>query len=104
MAETKAALTKKKKLGYAFGIATESMLYNMYYTYFLTFLVQILKIEPYLAGIVIFGALGFYGMDLYDFLEPGDVLGESGYDIRDLPGANHNLGKLLIALQVVRRI
>ena len=59
MAETKAALTKKKKLGYAFGIATESMLYNMYYTYFLTFLVQILKIEPYLAGIVIFISIGW---------------------------------------------
>ena len=59
MADTKAALTKKKKLGYAFGIATESMLYNMYYTYFLTFLVQILKIEPYLAGIVIFISIGW---------------------------------------------
>jgi hypothetical protein len=47
---------------------------------------------------------GFYGMDLYDFLEPGDVLEESGYDIGDLPDANHNLGKLVIALQIVKRI
>ena len=48
------ALTKRKKLGYAFGIATESLLYNMYYTYFLTFLVQIVHIRPQLAGVVIF--------------------------------------------------
>ncbi len=61
-----------------------------------------LGVEMELAGVE--AVCGFYGMDLYDFLEPGDVLGESGYDIRDLPGANHNLGKLLIALQVVRRI
>ena len=31
----KTALTGRKKLGYAFGIASESLLYNMYYTYFL---------------------------------------------------------------------
>lgn len=54
METKKAALTKKKKLGYAFGIATESLLYNMYYTYFLTFLVQIIHIKPNIAGIVIF--------------------------------------------------
>ena len=59
MAETKAALTKKKKLGYAFGIATESLLYNMYYTYFLTFLVQIVHVKPHLAGIVIFISIGW---------------------------------------------
>ncbi len=59
MENAKPALTRKKKLGYAFGIATESLLYNMYYTYFLTFLVQILKIEPYLAGIVIFISIGW---------------------------------------------
>ena len=47
-------LTKKKKLGYALGLATDSLLYNMYYTYFLTFLVQIIHIKPNLAGVVIF--------------------------------------------------
>ena len=59
MDTAKSKLTKKKKLGYAFGIATESLLYNMYYTYFLTFLVQILQVKPYLAGIVIFISIGW---------------------------------------------
>ncbi len=47
-------LTKRKKLGYCSGIAAESTLYNMYYTYFLTFLVQIVHLRPDLAGVVIF--------------------------------------------------
>lgn len=54
MQQQRSALTKRKKLGYAFGIASESLLYNMYYTYFLTFLVQVIHIKPNLAGIVIF--------------------------------------------------
>ena len=57
--EIKPALTKKKKLGYAFGIAADSLLYNMYYTYFLTFLVQIVHIRPNLAGVVIFISIGW---------------------------------------------
>lgn len=40
MAE-KSSLTKKKKTGYAFGIFTESLIYNMFYTYYLTFLIEI---------------------------------------------------------------
>ena len=48
------ALTKKKKLGYAFGIFTESLVYNMFYTYYLTFLVEIVGIEPRYSSIVIF--------------------------------------------------
>lgn len=40
------ALTKKKKIGYAFGIFTESLIYNMFYTYYLTFLVEIVGIAP----------------------------------------------------------
>ncbi len=50
----KSSLTKKKKLGYAFGIFTESLLYNMFYTYYLTFLIEIVKIKPSFASIVIF--------------------------------------------------
>ncbi len=46
--------TKKRKLGYASGIFTESLLYNMFYTYFLTFLVQVVGIAPAISGIVIF--------------------------------------------------
>lgn len=54
MDTVKSKLTKKKKLGYALGLATDSLLYNMYYTYFLTFLVQIIHVKPNLAGVVIF--------------------------------------------------
>lgn len=47
-------LTKKKKIGYAFGIFTESLLYNMFYTYYLTFLIEIVGIQARFASIVIF--------------------------------------------------
>lgn len=50
----KQSLTKKKKLGYAFGIFTESMIYNMYYTYYLTFLNEIVGIKPKYSAIIIF--------------------------------------------------
>ena len=45
---------KKRKIGYAFGIFTDSLLYNMFYTYFLTFLVQVVGIKPAISGVVIF--------------------------------------------------
>lgn len=48
------ALSKKKKLGYAFGIFTESLIYNMFYTYYLTFLVEIVGIQAKFASLVIF--------------------------------------------------
>lgn len=41
----------------------------------------------------------FYGLELYDFLEAGDVLEASGYEVEGLDAANHNLGKLHIALE-----
>ncbi len=53
MAKT-SALTKKKKIGYGFGILTESLIYNMFYTYYLTFLIQYIGIKPALAGVVIY--------------------------------------------------
>ena len=46
----------------------------------------------------------FYGFELFNFLEAGDVLEESGYDTKDLHGANHNIQKLHIALEVLKRI
>lgn len=49
-----AIISKKKKIGYGFGIFTESLLYNMFYTYYLTFLIEIVGIKPSLASIVIF--------------------------------------------------
>ena len=61
-----------------------------------------LAVEMELAGVE--AVCDFYGMELYDFLEAGDVLEESGYDVKDLPGANHDLGKLFIALEIAKRI
>ncbi len=46
----------------------------------------------------------FYGPELYNFLEAGDVLDESAYDTKELCGANHDLRKLMIALEIVKRI
>lgn len=53
MAE-KSSLTKKKKTGYAFGIFTESLIYNKFYTYYLTFLIEIAGIKPAFSSIIIF--------------------------------------------------
>ncbi len=50
----KQTLTKKKKFGYAFGIFTESLVYNMFYTYYLTFLNEIVGIKPKYSAIIIF--------------------------------------------------
>ncbi len=47
-------LTRKKKTGYAFGIFTESLIYNMFYTYYLTFLIEIVGIKPAFSSIIIF--------------------------------------------------
>lgn len=41
----------------------------------------------------------FYGLELFSFLESGDVLEAGSYDIEGLYGANHNLGKLYVALE-----
>ena len=57
-----------------------------------------IAVEMELAGVQ--AVCDFYGLDLYDFLEAGDVLGESGYEYEGLHNANHNVGKILIALEV----
>ncbi len=45
-------LTKRRKIGYASGIISESVLYNMFYTYFLIFLTDVAKISPGIAGTI----------------------------------------------------
>ncbi|MBR1761988.1 MAG: MFS transporter [Eubacterium sp.] len=50
----KQTISKKKKFGYAFGIFTESLIYNMFYTYYLTFLNEIVGIKPKYSAIIIF--------------------------------------------------
>ena len=80
---TASAFTPRKKLGYAFGIAAESIPFNMYYTYFLTFLVQIVHVRPEIAGVVIFISIAWDGIT-----DP--ILGY----ISDRPGVNKQ--KLLL--------
>lgn len=45
-------LTKRRTVGYASGIISESVLYNMFYTYFLIFLTDIAGIVPAIAGTI----------------------------------------------------
>ena len=61
-----------------------------------------LAVEMELAGVQ--ALCDFYGLELYDFLEAGDVLAESGYDAEGLNSANHHLGKLSLALEIIKRI
>lgn len=57
-----------------------------------------IAVEMELSGVQ--AVCDFYGMELYDFLEAGDVLEDSGYEFEGLHEANHNIGKVLIALEV----
>ena len=61
-----------------------------------------IAVEMELAGVQ--ALCDFYGLELYDFLEAGDVLEESGYDAEGLDSANHHLGKLSLALEILKRI
>lgn len=61
-----------------------------------------LAVEMELAGVQ--ALCDFYGLTLYDFLEAGDVLDESGYEASGLKSANHDLGKLHLALEILKRI
>ena len=57
-----------------------------------------IAVEMEVAGVQ--SVCDFYNMELYDFLEAGDVLEASGYEVEGLNAANHNLGKLYIALEM----
>jgi len=61
-----------------------------------------IAVEMEVAGVE--AVCDFYGFELYDFLESGDVLAEKEYNVDGLAGANHNLDKLQIALKLVERI
>ncbi len=61
-----------------------------------------IAVEMELAGVQ--ALCDFYGLELYDFLEAGDVLDESGYDADGLESANHHLGKLHLGLEILKRI
>ncbi len=61
-----------------------------------------LAVEMELAGVE--SLCDFYGLDLFAFFEPGDVLEENNYEIKNLSKANHNPEKLFIALEVIKRL
>ena len=61
-----------------------------------------IAVEMELAGVQ--ATCDFYDLELYDFLEAGDVLEASGYEVEGLRDANHDFGKLYIALEVALRL
>ena len=61
-----------------------------------------IAVEMELAGVQ--ALCDFYGLELYNFLEAGDVLAESGYDAAGLHDANHDLGKLWLGLEILKRV
>ena len=61
-----------------------------------------IAVEMELAGVE--AVCDFFGLELYDFLETGDVLEEGGYETEDLHSANHDVRKLHVALDVIERI
>ena len=46
----------------------------------------------------------YFKLELYDFLQPGDVLIEGNYDRSLLHRANHDLFKLDIGLKIIEEI
>ena len=61
-----------------------------------------IAVEMELAGVQ--ALCDFYGLELYNLLEAGDVLAESGYDAAGLHSANHDLGKLRLGLEILKRV
>ncbi len=57
-----------------------------------------IAVEMEVAGVQ--SVCDFYGLQLYDFLEAGDVLDTQVYEYEGLDAANHNLGKLYIGLNI----
>ena len=61
-----------------------------------------IAVEMEIAGVQ--ALCSFYGLELYCFLEAGDVLSDSGYVIEGLNEANHSIGKLFVAMEVLKRL
>ena len=61
-----------------------------------------IAVEMELAGVQ--AICNFYNLELYAFLEAGDVLEDSGYEMEGLHNANHDFGKLYIALETALQI
>lgn len=61
-----------------------------------------IAVEMEVAGVE--AVCDYLGLELYDFLAAGDVLLEGDYNIENLSGANHDLDKLFIALDIAKTI
>ena len=61
-----------------------------------------IAVEMELAGVQ--AACDFYGFELYNFLEAGDVLNDSSYEVEGLHSGNHDFGKLHLALKFLKEI
>lgn len=61
-----------------------------------------LAVEMEAAGVQ--SVCDFYNFELYNFLEPGDVLDSASYEVEALTGANHDQRKLYIGLEIALRI
>ena len=61
-----------------------------------------IAVEMELAGVQ--AVCDFHGLELYDFLATGDVLSGNEYRVEGLKGANHNMDKFYIALEIAKRI
>ena len=61
-----------------------------------------IAVEMEVAGVQ--AMCNFYGLSVYDFLEAGDVLADSDYEVEGLHSANHDVGKFHIALEIAERI
>lgn len=51
------SLSTKSKIGYCTGIISESLMYNMFFTYYLVFLTDVVKLDSILAGTISFVAI-----------------------------------------------
>ena len=61
-----------------------------------------LAVEMELAGAQ--AVCDFYGLELYAFLQTGDVLDTEGYDTSELDNANHEFAKYELALKLAKKI
>lgn len=61
-----------------------------------------LAVEMEVAGVQ--AVCDFHGFQLYDFLQTGDVLDAPAWEGSKLDGANHDLDKFLLALEIAKRI
>jgi GPH family glycoside/pentoside/hexuronide:cation symporter len=79
LSSNQSGLSFKRKLGYASGIVSESVLYNMFYTFFIIFLTDTVGLRPVLAGTIALFSVAWDG-----FTDPmvGYYLDRSGRDKR----------------------